>query len=485
MTDYSLWSRKKIAVTTLQLDTLNPRLPLAKQNLTQNEVITELVKHDNVYALAQNIASAGYFSFEPLVVVKEKHGTVVLEGNRRLAALKLLLNPELASGTEVKKFRTLSEKIHPPITKIDVVVAPNRTQAYSYIRSRHIGNGAVEKWTPIQQARFYADRLEAGTPIEVIAQEDSLNSSEVLKLLRIDKLYALARSMELPDSVRQKVDDPRKFPITTVERLADSPDFRKALGLEQDKNDIFRITLSPDEFKKGYSRVISDVARGKVTSRKHNSNLEIKKYVQTLGPDKPNLRKKDNVTADDIINSGVPQPLRKTRKKVKKKKSTTVGKSILPKELKCTLDDDRVHDIFKELKGLSVATYPNADAILLRSLLEMSMYRYLLDRNLLKDVKTHVTKNRRQSVGRNWVPTLKEMLSYSIKERTIPLDAKANQAITKLLSDRNSPLSIDGMNGFTHNNYLTPTESELRALMTRIRPILEITLSAFEDEGAD
>lgn len=184
MPDYDNWGRKKIAVTTLHLDPLNPRLPSAKQNLTQNEIIAELVKHDNVLTLAQRIAGNGYFSFEPLVVTKEKFGTVVVEGNRRLAALKLLLNPELGSGADVRKFKALADKMPSDIRKVEVVVAPNRAQAYSYIRSRHIGDGAVEKWKTIQQARFYADRLDSGTPIELIAQEDNVNVSEVLELLR-------------------------------------------------------------------------------------------------------------------------------------------------------------------------------------------------------------------------------------------------------------------------------------------------------------
>jgi hypothetical protein len=110
-----------------------------------------------------------------------------------LAALKLLLNPELASGANVKKFKTLGDKIDPKISKVEVVVAPNRTLVYPYIRSRHIGEGKVEKWTPIQQARFYADRRDNGTSIEMIAQEDNVSVAEVIDFLRSDKLYGLAR----------------------------------------------------------------------------------------------------------------------------------------------------------------------------------------------------------------------------------------------------------------------------------------------------
>lgn len=476
MPNYDKWDRKKISVTTLHLDPLNPRLPSSKQNLTQNEIIAELIRHDNVLTLAQRIAGNGYFSFEPLVVIKEKFGTVVVEGNRRLAALKLLINPDLASGADVRKFKALADKMSTDIKKVEVVVAPNRAQAYSFIRSRHIGDGAVEKWTPIQQARFYADRLSRGTPIELIAQEDNVNESEVIDLLRADKLYALARSIELPEKVREKVDDPRRFPITTLTRLADSPDFRKALGIEHDRDEIFRIKLAPDEFVKGLKRVVSDIVTGDVNSRKHNTNSQIRTYVESLGSDQPNKRKKGNVTADELI-AGGGATIRKKKKKVTKKKTTrTPGRSVLPRELKCNVDDDRICEMFKELKGLPVATYPNAVAILLRSILELSCYRYLTDRRLISVIKARAAK-KGQNLPRGWTPKLQEMLKFFQSEKSIPLDGNAQKAITYLVSDKKSVLSLAGMNGFVHNNYMTPTERELRALVTKLRPILDITLT--------
>ena len=154
----------------------------------------------------------------------------------------------------------------------------------------------------------------------------------------------------------------------------------------------------------------------------------------------------------------------------------------MPKGLRCTVEDERINEIFGELKALAIAKHPNAVAILLRVILELSCYRYLVDRQLLASIKTRVSK-KKGNRGKGRSPSLTDMLRFMHNEQSIPLDTNARKAIYKVMSDKESMLSIDGMNGFLHNNYLTPTEQELRALFTRIKPIFEITLRPVERDG--
>jgi hypothetical protein len=94
--DFSSWPQRAISVTTLQLDPQNPRIPPTDRELTQPELIAELVEHDDVYGLAKEIVEQGYWPLESLIAVKEGSKSIVVEGNRRLAALKVLINPTLA-----------------------------------------------------------------------------------------------------------------------------------------------------------------------------------------------------------------------------------------------------------------------------------------------------------------------------------------------------------------------------------------------------
>jgi hypothetical protein len=90
-------------------------------------LIEQLVLHDDVYELAKSIAFNNFFPSEPLVVVREDRKLMVIEGNRRLAACKLLLSPEAAPEDFRDRFRALAAKVDQnSLRAIPIVIAPSR-----------------------------------------------------------------------------------------------------------------------------------------------------------------------------------------------------------------------------------------------------------------------------------------------------------------------------------------------------------------------
>jgi hypothetical protein len=71
MLDYAAWPSKRFSVTSLLLDTQNPRLPQSGGALTQKQMIEELVTHDAVHDLAKDISTQGFFPTEVLLGVKD------------------------------------------------------------------------------------------------------------------------------------------------------------------------------------------------------------------------------------------------------------------------------------------------------------------------------------------------------------------------------------------------------------------------------
>ena len=96
MIDHSKWKELQLSPVNLQLDPKNPRIPHSGEDLSQPELIADLVENEKVYDLAKSIADNGYYPIEALIIVQENKEKLVLEGNRRLAALKLLISPEAA-----------------------------------------------------------------------------------------------------------------------------------------------------------------------------------------------------------------------------------------------------------------------------------------------------------------------------------------------------------------------------------------------------
>lgn len=153
---------QKVPIKRLRLDPFNPRLVGQSENASDSKIIARLYLSAELDELLQSISANGYMDIEPLVVLREdrKDDLLVLEGNRRLAVLRLLSEPKLI--TDIKK----SESLDIRVPKIDqsllytleeasVYIVCSRESARSFIGFKHINGPA--KWDAYAKARFAAD----------------------------------------------------------------------------------------------------------------------------------------------------------------------------------------------------------------------------------------------------------------------------------------------------------------------------------------
>lgn len=105
----------KVPLDSLRLDRSNPRLVGGAGRLTDESIIARLYGAADLDELLQSISANGYLDVEPLIVMRGSGGgdLVVLEGNRRLAALRLLREPDLADRIES------SERIRISVPPVD------------------------------------------------------------------------------------------------------------------------------------------------------------------------------------------------------------------------------------------------------------------------------------------------------------------------------------------------------------------------------
>ena len=84
--------RTPLPVKDLHFSKRNPRLAGFGVTVTTPgvEILKILWESMDVLELVHSMAASGYYSHEPLLVTEERGRVVVLDGNRRLAALKVL-----------------------------------------------------------------------------------------------------------------------------------------------------------------------------------------------------------------------------------------------------------------------------------------------------------------------------------------------------------------------------------------------------------
>jgi len=152
-------------VDDLYLDPTNPRLGrrVASDKLSQDKVL-DAMKDWTLDELATSFLESGFWPQEALIVVKEKlYGSdhlVVVEGNRRLAALKLL--KQAADGAPVSsKWRDLigSRRVGKGFfDDIPYIEVGDRKDVSAYLGFRHVTG--IKEWKPAEKAQYIAKLIE-------------------------------------------------------------------------------------------------------------------------------------------------------------------------------------------------------------------------------------------------------------------------------------------------------------------------------------
>ena len=198
MTLPALRSVARVPVEWLALDRDNPRLVHSSGELTDVDIIAQLYRSEDLSELLQSIAANGYMDIEPLIVLKGDEELTVLEGNRRLAAIRLFESPELAAlvsqrGKVTVTVPDFDEKFRITIQRISVYRVESRADARSFIGFKHI-NGAA-KWESYAKARFAARWYqEGGVTLEVIAAQIGDKHDTIKRM--VNAIYVLDQAEE-------------------------------------------------------------------------------------------------------------------------------------------------------------------------------------------------------------------------------------------------------------------------------------------------
>ncbi|WP_265705718.1 hypothetical protein [Verminephrobacter aporrectodeae] len=164
----------KLSCDCLKLDHENPRLVAISAFPTDEKIIAQLYRGEELGELLQSIAFNGYIDIEPLIVLLDPSDQkfTVLEGNRRLAAIRLFREPGLVQaiakdGLKISVPEISADKMA-SLSAVSVYRVPDRDAARSFIGFKHI-NGAA-KWESYAKAKFAAAWYRSGnTTLEEIA----------------------------------------------------------------------------------------------------------------------------------------------------------------------------------------------------------------------------------------------------------------------------------------------------------------------------
>ncbi len=253
-----------------------------------------MIKSGNVTELMCSIAELGYTDAEPLLVVedkKEKGKYIVVEGNRRLAAIKLLNKPELAK-LRADTICSIVEKATTIPTEIPCVIYPDRNDILDYLGYRHITGvkewGALEKATYLNvlYERHNAEGLSADDIYRKLAQMIGSRMDYVRKLHMSYKLYLIAS-----DKAFYELDDYDDFSFSWITAALGYSEIQDYIGLGE--GDYSLDNLKKDNFEQLFKWLFNK----KIVSE----SRRIRDLAKVIGSESAIEKLKDGFSLDEAL----------------------------------------------------------------------------------------------------------------------------------------------------------------------------------------
>jgi hypothetical protein len=236
-----------INVDDLRFDLHNPRIPNEHFD-SEDDVIKFLIEQFDVEELVQSILYSGWIDYEPLIV--DRTSNVVYEGNRRLAALRLIQDSALRKRVryDVPSF----ENAHTPPAAIRVRFVPNRTAARSFMAFKHI-NGPY-KWDAYAKAKYAAEWLAEGESIDTLSRMLGDNFNTIRRL--VAGYYVLEQAQrEKVFSLNDRTK--KRFAFSHLYTAVSRPAVREFLGMTEDDEDTISDAPVPATNRENLQQLMS------------------------------------------------------------------------------------------------------------------------------------------------------------------------------------------------------------------------------------
>jgi transposase-like protein len=157
------------SIDELYLDPQNPRLGRRTAGTAPSQAdVLEMMSGWSLEELATSFLQNGFWPQEALIVVEEEDVTndgevqVVVEGNRRLAALKHLQQAFQGNPTS-RKWQQIVEGVAQPenlFDRIPCILADSREDVVMYLGFRHVTG--IKEWHPAEKAEYIAKLIDGG-----------------------------------------------------------------------------------------------------------------------------------------------------------------------------------------------------------------------------------------------------------------------------------------------------------------------------------
>lgn len=450
---------KHITISKLIVNEKNPRFEPLKSEI---DAISKIANEhgEKLLKLASDIITNGVNPGDLIYVLRDSNNNgkyIVLEGNRRISALKLLKKPNLIKNGDVsfsRKMTTLSKKFkQAPIRKVNCVIFENEEDANHWIKLKHTGENSgigTQQWDPKSKARFDA---------KISGKKNY--SLQIIDFVKTEE--------SVSDDLKSKI---QHITTSNLDRLISDPGFRKNIGFDI-KDRKLRALYPAKEVIKPIKKIINDLLKQDFNVNKIYTKEKRAEYLhQFEKTDLPNIDSKlpkrwcidptyRNSIQNNINESNVVPKDKPTNNKTKKtnKNINLYRTTLIPPKTTISIHHSRLNKIYVELKNLNINDFTNAVAIEFRVFIELTLDLYL--KKFPIDNVSDQSK-----LSRKLKDISQRFLSDSIMNRN------ELKPINTCATNPNDICSINTFNAYVHNIGFDPKVIDLKTSWDNMEPFI-------------
>lgn len=427
-------AHKRISISNLVVNIENPRYEMVG---SQHEAIALMVKEqkNKLLNLSSDIVNYGLNPSEMPIVApheKDKGRYNVLEGNRRIVALKLLHNPDIIKDSSqiYKKIKELSTKFRKnPINEVECVVFQTSADATRWIKLKHTGENegiGVVKWDAQQTARF-DERISGKSPVVLQA------------------IDFLKKSKSVPSEIKSNL---KEIPSTNLDRLLRDKGIQELLGINIEDGRL-QTRIPEAEVAKGLIKIVDDLIQSRIKVKDIYTKSDREKYIESFKQGEIPQKDSKAKAPWELASHNVVQTVVFTRKK----EISLDRRNLIPKDCVLQITDKRINKIYRELKAIPCDDYENAVAVLFRVFVELSLDHF---------IDKHKKESEFSKVDIDSELKAKVIATADYLQRKSIFKKHELKGIRVAVSNQNNILSIETFNAYVHNRHFSPISRDLK-----------------------
>jgi hypothetical protein len=431
----------KFKLSELKLDQQNIR---TGDQPDQRAAIQAIVadQENKIVNLALDLMDVGPSPGEPIWVTAdptEAGQNIVLEGNRRVAALKMLDNPLLASNTAyAAEFAEMAKEFATkPRRELDAQIFASREDAWPWIERRHLNSGSGVSLQPWKSLAIERHKLGGGGSIR-------------RSLLVLNYLDDGTNAFEEVGAIINAKS-------TTVDRVLNAPAMTDALGIHISRKDRTIKFSDGDEIagRRLLRDLITTMAKPDFRFSTIRDESDRDAFVRGFAdPSKPrggSTNAQPRAEAEKVSGSN------------RKRLTEPARATLAPKTGQRTFNvsGKRLNKLYGECRKIVLAGNENGAALLLRVFIELSSEAFLLEK------KTPLPPNLAVKKGKtDWGEvgvTLADKVNAVMPQ--IETSSRATMELKKTrvaLANSHASGSLDTLHSYFHNLDMTPSIPDLR-----------------------